>query len=238
MKKIISNLLFTSALMIVFASCADMNDKLDVYLAEGERIYIGKIDSIHTFAGENRIKLAFWASDPRAQKAGFYWYPNNDSMIVDIAPKVDNTYFEAFIGGPNSTKSIEEGNYTLKIITRDGAKHYSVPFEKIINIYGDKFRASLTNRVLKTIAYQATTSALSLTFSGPTNEKEIGVGIQYTNKLGVAQSLILPNSVITSAAVVVPNVDKTLPVSYRTMFLPEPLAIDTFYTTSKVIIIP
>lgn len=237
MKKIISDLLFTVVLVIVFASCADMNDRLDVYLDAGERIYIGKIDSLKTFVGDKRIKLAFWASDPRAQKAGFYWYPNNDSMFVEIAPAVNNTYFETYIGGPLSTKSIEEGNYTLKVITRDGAKHYSVPFEKVINIYGDRFRSTLTNRVLKTISYQVTSSSLSLTFSGPTNEKEIGIGIQYTDKLGAAKSLVLPNTSITTPLIVL-NVDKTKAVSYRTMYLPEPLAIDTFYTTNKIITIP
>lgn len=237
MKKIISYLFYTTILIITLASCSDMNDKLNVYLAAGERIYIGKIDSLHTFVGDNRIKLVFWASDPRAKKVGFYWYPNNDSMFVDVAPTVGNTYYETYIGGTSGAKAIEEGNYTLKIITRDNAKHYSVPFEQIINIYGDKFRSTLTNRVLKTVAYQAASSALSLTFSGPTNDKEIGIKIQYTNNLGVLQNITLLSNAITTP-LVLPNVDKTKSVTYKTMFFPEPLAIDTFFTVSRTIVIP
>lgn len=238
MKNIISILLSAVTLMIIIAGCSGMNDKLDVYLDAGERIYIGKIDSLKPLVGANRVKLIFWASDPRAKSVSFYWYPNNDSMVVQIAPSVTNTYFEAYIGGPAATNTIEEGSYTLRAITRDGASHYSIPFEKVVNIYGDKFRATLTNRVLKTVAYAPTTSVLSLTYSGPVNEKEIGIVINYTDKAGIDKKMALAEIAIPTTPLAIPNVDKTKPVSYKTMFLPEPLAIDTFYTDSKNIAIP
>ena len=221
----------------LFASCTGMNDKLDEYLVGGERIYIGKIDSLKTFAGDGRIKLRFWASDPRAKTAGFYWYPNNDSLIVEISRTSAIDSFDVFIGGSSSLKKIEEGNYTLKVITRDLARHFSIPYEKVFNIYGDKFRSILTNRILTTTAYQITDSSLSLTFSGSTNDKEIGIEISYTDKTGVAKTLVLENKEITTPVKLL-NVDKTKTVSYRTMFLPEPLAIDIFYALSKTVNIP
>lgn len=220
-----------------FTSCSDMNDKHDEYLAGGERIYIGKIDSLKTFAGDGRVLLRFWASDPRAKTVGFYWYPENDSLFVDITHTAVTDYFEVYLGGATSAKAIREGNYTLKVITRDNKSHFSIPLEKIVNIYGDRFRSILTNRVLKTIAYQATDASLSLTFSGPSNDKEIGIELSYTNKSGEAKTLVLANKDITTPVKLL-NVDKIKTVSYRTMFLPEPLAIDTFYATSKTIIIP
>ena len=237
MKKIISYMLFTTSMIIGLASCEGMNDKLDAYLSDGERIYIGKIDSLKTFVGDKRIKLRFWASDPRSKKVGFYWYPNNDSMFVDIIHVSSKDSFDVFLGGTSGSKTIEEGNYTLKVITRDLSSHFSVPFEKIINIYGDRFRTTLTNRVLKAVAYQVSNSSLSLTFSGPTNDKEIGIGIQFTNIAGIAKTVIFPNKAITTPLIVL-NVDKTKSVTYRTMFFPEPLAIDTFYTISKTVVIP
>lgn len=237
MQKIIKLVLFVVCLVSGLASCDKMNDRLDVYLASGERIYIGKIDSMNTFVGDNRVKLRFWATDPRAKRVGFYWYPNNDSMFVDITPTFANNYFEIYIGGVSGSKAITEGNYTMRVITSDKANHYSIPFEKVVNIYGDKYRSTLTNRVLTTVAYTVATSSLSLTFSGPTSDKEIGIGIQYFDKSGVAKSLVLPLTSITTP-LVIPNVEKTKTVTYRTMFLPEPLAIDTFYTISKNIVIP
>lgn len=237
MKKIISYVLISISLLFILTRCSKMNDKLDVYMASGERTYIGKIDSLKTFAGDKRVKLRFWASDPRIKKVAFYWYPNNDSILVEINHTSAVDSFDVYVGGSSSTKTIEEGNYTLKVISRDLSSHISIPFEKIVNIYGDHFRASLTNRVLKTVAYQATNATLSLTFSGPTNDKEIGIGIQYSDKQGVAKTLILANKAITSPVNLL-NVDKTKSVIYKTMFLPEPFAIDTFYTSNKNIVIP
>lgn len=228
--------LLVSIVMTLF-SCSDMNDMHDEYLAGGERIYIGKIDSLKTFAGNERIKLQFWASDPRAKSVGFYWYPNNDSLIVDINRTSSTDSFEAYIGGALSSKTISEGNYTLKIITRDNKGHYSIPFEKIINIYGDRFRSTLVNRVLKSVAYQANDATLSLTFSGPINDKEIGIEISYTDKDGTAKTLVLADAEVTTPVKLL-NVDKTMQVSYRTMFYPEPNAIDIFYASSKTITIP
>lgn len=229
MNKSISYLYMVLSLVILLASCSEMNDKHDEYLAEGERIYIGKIDSLKTFAGDGRIKLRFWVSDPRAKTVNFYWFPNNDSVTVDINTTSAVDSFEVFIGGPTSTKSIQEGNYTLRAITRDQSNHFSIPFEKTINIYGDRFRSILTNRVLRSITFQASDGLLSLFFSGAVNEKELGIELFYTDRVGEIRSLQLAASEITSP-VVIPNVDATKGVTYRTMFLPEKLAIDTFYT--------
>lgn len=236
MKKSISYLYMFLCLVILLTGCSDMNDKHDEFLVNGERIYIGKIDSLKTFAGDGRIKLRFWASDPRAKTVTFYWFPNNDSMTVDIIKTSPVDSFEVFIGGPTGTKTIQEGNYTLKAITRDQSNHFSIPFEKTINIYGDRFRSILTNRVLRSITFKASDGLLSLFYSGAVNEKELGIEIFYTTRNGEIKVLQLPASKITSP-VAIPNVDATKGVSYRTKFLPEKLAIDTFYTPKTPIVI-
>lgn len=238
MKRINSFLLIPLTLVITFfAGCSKMDDKIDEFLKDGERIYIGKLDSLIQHVGDKRVKLSFWASDPRAKSVTFYWYPNNDSLTIPINPSNNNTYFEIFVGGTNSPKIIAEGNYTFRAITRDASNHSSIPYEKIINIYGEAFRSTLTNRVLKTVSYAAATSNLSLSFSGPVNDNEIGIEISYTDKAGVEIKLPLSNAAITTP-LLIQSVDKTKTVSYKTRFIPEPLAIDTFYTESKNINIP
>jgi hypothetical protein len=145
--------------------------------------------------------------------------------------------FEVYIGGPSGTKTIQEGNYTLQVITRDDNHHFSVPFEKIINIYGNRFRSALTDRVLKKVTYKAADASLSLTFSGATSDKEIGIEIFYTDRNGDAMTVMKANKDLT-AAVKLLQVDAGRTVSYRTLFLPEPLAVDTFYTAGKMVVIP
>ncbi|MFV0591884.1 MAG: DUF4998 domain-containing protein [Draconibacterium sp.] len=217
------------SVVVLFTSCSDMNDIHDMYLENGERLYIGKVDSLKAYPGNERVKLVFWASDPRAKTVGFYWYPNNDSMFVDIEHTSNSDSFEVVIGGTGSEKSIPEGNYTLKVVTNDNKGHYSVPFEKIMTIYGPKLQSTLTNRIIKSIAFEESEGLLSVFFSGPVSDKELGVGISYTDKNGILQNLYIPDSSIGDQTDI-PNVDPSKGVKYQTYFLPDPTAIDTFVT--------
>ncbi|MFW6326704.1 MAG: DUF4998 domain-containing protein [Bacteroidota bacterium] len=232
MKNSILIIILIAFVLWFFSGCSDMNDKHDLYLAEGEQIYIGKVDSLKVFPGDNRVKLRFWASDPRCSSVGFYWTPYSDSLIVDINKNSPIDSFEVFIGGENSAKTISEGSYNMKVVTFDEAGNFSIPFEKTIDVYGEQYRSTLGNKVLSSLEYQDSTGTLSLFFADPLREDDIGIAISYTNREGEAKNLVLPNSEITSP-VNISNVDVSEGVSYQTLYLPEPNAIDTFTTNSS-----
>ncbi|WP_423126856.1 DUF4998 domain-containing protein [Gaoshiqia sp. Z1-71] len=237
MKNISLNTFFISCLVFFFSGCSKMNDLHSEFLKGGERVYIGKVDSLKTFAGDERIKLQFWASDPRVKSLVFYWIPGNDSLIVDIDKTSSGDSYEVFIGGQNSPKVISEGSYTLKTVTTDNLGNYSLPFAKIINVYGDQFRSNLFNRRLQSVEYQVLDGSVLLYFTGPVNDKEIGVEITFDDMDEIARKLILLNSEITSP-VKLSNVNISNEVSYRSLFLPEPSAVDTFFISKTIIEIP
>lgn len=229
-----------AVMVILFAmlpACSDMNDKHDMYLALGEQIYIGKVDSVNLFPGNNRVKIRFWASDPRCKSVGFHWSPFNDSLLVAINKTSSIDSFEVVIGGPTSEKLIKEGSYTFKIFTYDNKGHRSVPFEKIIKIYGSRYESALSNRVLTSRVYASTSGNLSLYFGMPINEDDIGVAIRYFDRNGIQNDSVVVNALMTTP-VILPNVDATQEVSYRTLYMPEPLAIDTFNAPAKKIPLP
>lgn len=234
--KIFSRLTIIVVLYFLVLSCSDMNDKHDIYLAIGEKIYIGKVDSINVFPGNNRTKIRFWASDPRCKAVGFYWSPFNDSIIVDINKTSSTDSFELLIGGQESEKTIREGSYTLKILTFDKKGNRSIPFEKIIRIYGEKYQSSLSNRVLISNTYNSSNSSLLLNFGLPINTEDIGVRVSYTDDNGTPHQVSFDNTE-TSAPITITDIDKTKEVAYSTLYVPNPLAIDTFNTTSKAIVI-
>jgi hypothetical protein len=232
MKNSIIKIILITIAVYFSSGCSEMNDKHDLFLIDGERIYIGKVDSLKSFPGDNRIKLRFWASDPRCSSVGFYWTPNADSLIVDINKNSPIDSFDVFIGGENSAKTLSEGSYNMKVVTFDEAGHFSIPFEKTINVYGEQYRSTLANKILSSLEYQDSTGTLSLFFADPLREDDIGIAISYTNREGKAKNLVLPNSEITSP-VNISNVDVSEGVSYQTLYLPEPNAIDTFTTNSS-----
>lgn len=229
MKKILSIIIPLTALAFVFAGCSDMNEKHELFMEEGERIYIGKVDSLKVFPGENCVNLRFWASDPRVKSVGFYWTPYSDSLLTDIQKTSPVDSFEVFIGEASGSNPIQEGSYMLKAVTYDNAGHSSIPYETTMTIYGDRYRSTLTNRVLSSMEYTNETGSLSLYFAGPLNEQDMGIEISYTDRDGNTQKEVIPNAEITSP-VTFTNVDVEKGVFYRTMFLPEPTAIDTFFT--------
>src|SRR5690554_5801376 len=132
MKNILSAIILLSWFLFMLSGCSDMNDKHDLYLADGERVYIGKIDSLKVFPGKHRVKLRFWASDPRCKSVGFFWVPSNDSVLVNIDKSTLIDSFEVIIGGENSSKILNEGSYTFKAITFDEMGNHSVPFEETL----------------------------------------------------------------------------------------------------------
>lgn len=226
-----------SALVVVlisWTSCSDMNAKHDIYLSQGEQIYIGKVDSVHVFPGKERVKVRFWASDPRCKSVGFFWSPYNDSIFVDVVKTSSVDSFDVVIGGPTGLKNIAEGNYTMKVHTYDNKGHRSVPFEKIIRVYGSRYQSTLTSRVLTSRLFTASTRSLSLFLGSPINSEDIGVKVSFTT---TANTQV--DSVILNAGYVNPlrlaNVDPSKEVSYRTMYIPSPLAIDTFLSAPRIV---
>lgn len=226
--------ILTSILLMMtwLSGCSDMNDKHDIYLQKGEHIYIGKVDSLHIFPGDKRVQIRYWVSDPRCKKVGFYWYPENDSLMAEIAKSAPLDSFEVMIGETYGSKSIAEGSYTLKIITYDEKGNYSIPVEKIFNVYGETYRKSLINRPLSSINYSGSDFKLSLDFSEfSINESEIGVDIFYTNREGEEKKMsVSSDSLNRLSTVYINQLDPKKGVTYQTKFLPEPQAVDTFIT--------
>lgn len=215
--------------ILLMIRCSDMNDVHKEYLEGGERLYIGKVDSIMVLPGDERFMLRFWIPDPRAKSVTFYWVPEDDSLYYELQRISPDHPFEVVIGGPGNDKTIKEGNYTLQAITSDNLGHYSLRGEKIINVYGQKYRASLLNRLQNGSEYNPDENSLKLEFSGPFNDDDIGVEVSYTDTEGIVKTIKFADSLLVSP-VSFSGLDVTKEISYRTMYIPDSLAIDTFYT--------
>jgi hypothetical protein len=212
-----------------------MNDKHDIYLQGGEINYIGRVDSAKILAGNQRFKLKYWITDPRAKVLKIYWSQKKDSVIVPIATHLPKDSIELIIG--DALKIIPQNNYTIQLVSTDGGSLKSIVFEKIGNVYGSKFLATLSNRLYTLVKYTVAGSEVAITWAGITSDKEIGLEFSYVdmNNLPVKTKL---STMALGAVTTLKNVNKPLGITYRTMFLPEKMAIDTFYTSSRTVVIP
>jgi hypothetical protein len=201
-----------------------MNDKHKSYLEDGEIIYIGKVDSLNAFAGDERILFRYYISDPRVKTLTVSWSLGKESLEMDIPAHLPLVPFDVYIG--RNEKTITEGSHTFQWVARDEHGNKSVIFENGANIYGQRYKSRLTNRPL--LGAEAVGNDVTLTWGGITSDEEVAIRVGYTN---TAEATIVKDYTSAEASsVVIPDVKLTAPVTYQTLYLPEPAAIDTFST--------
>ncbi|MDR0844378.1 MAG: DUF4998 domain-containing protein, partial [Tannerella sp.] len=212
--------------MIFLAGCAKMNDKHDEFLAKGETVYIGKVDSVQAFPGNERLLLKYWISDPRVKNMTVYWGINDaKSKVLPVALHAPEEALEEIF---TAADGLTEGNYTFHWISSDLNGNKSMTLESFARIYGNLYQEQLFNRrILETIP--ADNGDLDITLGGSSSSEEIGMEISYTQTDGTEKTDYYPQPG-TSLTLLAVNYAKG--VYYRTLYKPSPTAIDTFYTNS------
>lgn len=227
MKKIVTiiAIFISSCILYIFTGCSDMNDLHDVYLKDGERLYLGKIDSAHTFPGDERVLIRYWVSDPRIKSVIFSWVPMNDSIKINVErTTLDTDSFDVVIGGETGIKSISEGNYVFKIVTSNNDGDLSLPVEKILKVYGEDYRSSLLQRLYRSYSW----SDNSLIVNWREGEIEsLYTEISYIDTSGNQIIKQIENIELIDTLI---NFPSSGVFKHRTAYKPVSESIDIFYT--------
>ena len=214
-----------SGIMLMFASCKNHDDLFIDYIVRGGLDYPGKVNHAVAKPGNRRIELS-WPKihDPKVVKARIFWNNYSDSVEIAINHSLDTTRYEI--------NPINENIYSFRIHTYDAEGNISVPEEVISTVYGDNYRNGLSNRVMMSYVYDGLD--ITLNWRGAAN-KETGIILKYTDIYGNKEMLITPDETSTF----IPDIDLSYPLTYNTVYLPEPSAIDTFQTvTAKISVDP
>lgn len=212
--------LFASSILIY--SCSKMDGTYDQFLKQGENIYLGRVDSAKVFTGKKRVKFRYWSSDPKSTELMVYWSSRGDSFQISVPSKLKSDSAEFIV--PN----LPEGILSFELVMMNKNLPYkSMPFNISNRVYGDQFQASLIDRFIKTKQYDLLTKKLNIAWYG-TIQNAIGCELVYTGLNGIKMLEIVPSGESTT---IIEGVEGDL--KYRTVYLPEPLSIDTFYTPYK-----
>jgi len=211
-------------LLLIFSGfyygCQKMDDSYKKFIVPGGLIYPGKVASPMTNSGRERIKVSWLrgADDPSIIKAIVYWNNYTDSVIVNIPDKGDTI--------STIIENLPEQQYTFEIITLNAKGDKSVPVEVLGASYGDAYQASLLNRpVNRAINYGNDTAWIQWGAADITNGA-YATEISYTDTSGNEITKRCPISDTESFVPAINNTD----MQYRTVYLPDSTAIDTFYT--------
>lgn len=211
----------------VIVSCESLEDTYREFTESGETTYIAKADSIVARGGRNRLELSWLLiSDPKVTSYKVYWNNREESIEGDVV-KTDQVDTVRIM-----LDNLNEDIYQFDIFLLDQYGNSSIRSSKIGRVYGSKYESSLMNRGFATTKRVGSDMAIEWI----AGEEDLhSVELEYQNILNETIHKVIPDSLVNDTLVNFP-IDGS--ITYRTLFLPEPLAIDTFYTESVTLQIP
>jgi hypothetical protein len=229
MQKTIFRIGSVAALLLFVVACSKMDAYKDEFLAGGEIQYTGKADSVKFHSGYNRVQLSWLIlSDPKVSRAKVYWNYRRDSAEITINRTKNVDTVRLLI------RNLPEGTYDFEIFTYDKAGHTSIPSPINGKVYGERYEATLLPRgvdnsnswteemedpnyhqaIISWRAYSATDGV-------------IGMELTYTDEDDQEQTVVTPAKEPQS---LLPKYQPGSDIHFRTLYQPDSLAIDTFYT--------
>ena len=222
MKKIVNGIIIPLILSALI-SCGDFMDTHKEYIEDGEIIYAPKVASVIFFAGMNRIECQYMLyKSPNVRSVDLYWNEGMDSLIMPVTPTAGIDLFSVII--PN----LEEKSYTFNARTTDLHGHKSLYLTNFGTSYGEVYKSTLTGRRVNTVELidknDIGTGSISL-FAA--SEDLVRTEIRYQKSDGSTDIVVAKQNENT---VFCPDALPGSTFEARSLYIPEPVAIDTFAT--------
>ncbi|GHV69384.1 chitobiase [Bacteroidia bacterium] len=222
MKKSYISVLAIGMSLLGFISCDNFMDVHKEYVEDGETIYSPKVDSISFRAGEGRILFQCrLVNSPNVKTVVVYWNGGLNKHPITVPSSTSDTVFvEDFL--PDMGEKI----YSFDVRTIDAYGHQSLETTGSGASYGALFRSSLDQRRIDV-----------------GRMVEVGTVIEIRIPWAAAAGNLVRREIRYTAVGSVPTVIKVSPseslttitdaadgssFEYRSLFLPEPTAVDTF----------
>lgn len=216
-QKLLAAILLLACLV---AACSKMDRTYQSFLKGGTIIYPGKADSLRLYPGNNRIRITWLlTSDRSITLCRIYWNNKADSVNVPVVRGKNVDTVSVIID------SLAEGYYNFEIYTYDKAGNVSVPADTIGQVFGATYAASLHNRIIKNMYWDQDTAYI-FWYAPP--EGAVGSKLDYQDKNGVAHSTAIPAG---DTLTLLPDFKLHGGFQFQTGYLPDSMAIDTFYAT-------
>ncbi|WP_308991132.1 DUF4998 domain-containing protein [Mariniflexile litorale] len=223
LKKYYLQFIVVVALATSFGACSTMDEGYKEFLKDGEISYTGKIDSLHIFSGRNRVNVkGLFISDPKITECRIFWNSGSDSIVVPVVRTQGVDTLDVFI------ENLAENIYSFEVRTYDALGNISIAVSSIGSVFGDNYQASLYNRpYLSSSVYKGDANSTLKVEYGNIDLSTGVVGTQYVYTDVNDEEHVTTIPLADPSAL--PYYKKASSFKYRTTFLPNETAIDTFY---------
>ncbi|RZM28556.1 MAG: hypothetical protein EOO88_08490 [Pedobacter sp.] len=226
--KNIKKMKYVAGLFVLVTSliaCSKMDATYVDFIKKGSITYVGTPDSLKVYPGKNRLKLEWMISDPTATRAQIYWNNKSDSLIVPVVVDPVTKKMTVWLN------DLREGSYSFQITFYDKDNNRSVVSNTIGRVYGDNYVNTLLTRPVKSGIFR--NDSLVVTW-GAADLTVVATELKYNDKNGQPHTAVtLPSEIVTKF----PNYSMAAygTFQYRSLYVPDSLAIDTFYTPYQTV---
>ena len=200
-------------------SCEDFMDIHKDYIEGGEIIYAPKPDTLSFVAGKERIQFNCRTYNaPNVKSIDVYWNDGLDSLIIPVTLGSGLDSISVVL------KNMPEKSYTFNVRMSDNFGHKSLYVTEFGSSYGSSYASTLNDRRIKEVALTDEGGKIDWysSFEGLVRNE-----VRYLRNDGT-QTVISMKS--DEYSVVCPETKPGSAFEYRSLFIPEEQAIDTFAT--------
>jgi len=189
------------------------------FIKGGEIRYSQKPDTIGISPGHNRVKAWLAVSSKNVSKFKVYWNNRADSVEVPVMNNSKGDTLSTII------ENLAEGSYTFEFLTYDSEGNSSIVVDTVGEAFGDLYINSLSNRLVRSTTMLNDEVTISW-FNA--DDQVIRTEVKYKSQDGI-EHLVKVGADANETKISERPLKGSL--EYRTLFLPHPNAIDTFYTS-------
>jgi len=214
--------------LFLYSSCQNMDEIYKEHVVSNGIIYPGKATSPFIAAGRDRVQVLWLkGSDPKVSRSKIYWNNYTDSVELDVSQELDT--IRCFIEG------LEENTYTFIIKTFDAAGNVSIPVEVSGRSYGAIYQAGIFNRNISEEVVSEDDGWIINWEKADIAKGAIFSEIVYKNSQGLDHTIL---AMVDDVSTTITDFKGGTQYKYRTAYIPEVGAIDTFYTDYYVRTMP
>lgn len=205
-------------LLSMICSCEDFMDVHKEYIKNGEMIYAPKPDSVAFIAGKERILFRGWMyNGVNVKTIHVVWNDGIDSISIPVSFKTEMDSIEVML------TNMPERSYTFNIYSIDNFGHRSLVVTDFGSSYGEIYFSSLIDRRIKEISLTDKFGTIEW-FSAP--DGLVANEVKYIKTDGTTAVASMPAAEYSMDI----DVKAGTLFEYRSLFIPETEAVDTFYT--------
>lgn len=198
-------------------ACSDMDEYRKI-AGDKEKVYPGKIVEVVVHPGDERVVVeGLCRSDPRVVACRIYWALGEEYVEVPVDMS----------GGPfrlTTEIPLPENTYNFDIYTYNAAGDRSIPVNVSSKTYGELYKASLTNRLVKSFAVRDGKGHIEW-WNIDKTQGPFETQVVYRTTDARTVELSVP---VDATSTELEDIDPAAEVEYTTLYRPDELCVDVF----------